>query len=382
MRAAPVACLFLFFASVLGAACSSAQERMGQAPFPAATTATTPGTSTAAADGGMSDSDPPGDPKDASPDTAAPVDTGAPCAMAATDSAPKAASYPATLGGQQGWIHDEGSAAGYFHTFDALSVGGTPRKVHVFLPRSYPTSAAAPCRRYPVVYMHDGNTAFFAGGPAGKTWDVQGVLAAAYAKGTLPEVIVVAVHPIDRNTEYTHAEWFPGKNCCGVGTYTDYLATKLKPFVDGAYRTLPAAKHTTIVGSSHGGLAAFYAAARRPDVFGSAVAMSPSFWAGLDPTSGTLAASALLTQVGPSLKSGHPRLYLDWGLVRTGGEHNAVIEAAATTRGEEMVALLQSQYGYTLGTDLTRVIDPQGEHEEVSWGRRFGTALAGAVSPP
>jgi hypothetical protein len=381
MRGRPIACLAA--ATLLGAACSSSPEGDGGAATLLVDAG--PATPSVQDSGGPSAQDsglPVDAAKDASPDTLPPTDSGTPCAITATDSAPKASSYPATLGAQQGWIHDEGSPAGYFHTFDALAVGGTPRKVHVFLPRSYPTSHAAPCRRYPVVYMHDGNTAFFPGGPAGKTWDVQAVLAKAYASGSLPEVIVVAVHPIDRNSEYTHASWFPGKTCCGVGTYTEYLASKLKPFIDGAYRTLPSAKHTTIVGSSHGGLAAFYAAASRPDVFGSAVAMSSSFWAGLDPTSGTLPGSALLTQVGASLKTGHPRLYLDWGLVRTGGEHNAVIEAAATTRGEEMVALLQAQYGYTLGTDLRRVIDPTGEHEEVSWGRRLGAALTGAVSPP
>jgi hypothetical protein len=65
-----------------------------------------------------------------------------------------------TRDGQLGWDHDEGHAAGTFHTYDALAVGGGARKVHVFLPRGWQTSG----RRYPTVYLHDGHTVFWPGG--------------------------------------------------------------------------------------------------------------------------------------------------------------------------------------------------------------------------
>jgi predicted alpha/beta superfamily hydrolase len=305
------------------------------------------------------------------------ADAGAACAARDTDAPPRPASFPARLAGQDAWIHDERSSAGYFHTYDALNLGGDTRRVHVFLPRSYPGG----CATYPVVYMHDGNAVFFPG-PVGKTWDVQRVLEQAYAAQQLREVIVVAVHPIDRDREYTHVPWLPGRACCDLPRYTDYLADALKPFVDGAYRTERGPAQTVIVGSSHGGLAAFYAATVRGDVFGRAIAMSSSFWVGLDALTvgGPLSSSALMQAAGPGLAS-RPRLYLDWGLVRSGGTHNSLIEARATTRGREMADLLRQSHAYTPGVDLLTVEDPRGEHDEDSWHRRLGPALSFILGP-
>lgn len=318
-------------------------------------------------------------------DAAAP-DAEEACVPRDTDAPPKDAAYPVKLSGQDAWIHDEGSPAGYFHTYDGLVVGAgaerAPRKIHVFLPRSYTTG----CKRYPVLYFHDGNTTFFPGGAGNKSWGVADVLAKGYAAGSFGEVIVVAVHPLEREREYTHAPWLPGRSCCGVSGYVGYLAGALKGFVDGAYRTRAGSADTVVVGSSHGGLAAFYAASTRPDVFGKAIAMSSSFWAGLDDRGagtigGPLATSALLQAASPGLTASRPRLYLDWGLVRTGGVHNAIIEERATARGQEMAQLLSASYGYTVGKDLFTVEDAQGEHDEISWGRRLGPALSLVLGP-
>ena len=321
------------------------------------------------------------------PSTTPPIDASAQadatpevCTPRDTDAPPKSASYPVTLSGQAAWIHDDGVSAGYFHTFDALTVGTAgAHKVHVMLPRSYPGS----CKRYPVVYFNDGDTTFWKGGAANKTWDVPGALAKAYAAGTFGEVIVVAIVPVDRNREYTHVPWLAGQTCCGLPDYVSYLSDAVKPFVDAAYRTKSGANETVIVGSSHGGLAAFYTATTRPTVFGRAIAMSSSFWAGLDEVTigGPLSGSALMQAAGPGLLAHHPRMYLDWGLVRTGGTHNAIIEARATARSTEMRDLLASNYGYGAGASLFTVEDPAGEHDEESWARRIGPALAIALAP-
>lgn len=305
-----------------------------------------------------------------------------------TAGGPAAAPYPFTLGGQTAWSHDDGFEAGYFHTYDGLQVGGpgdVPRKVHVFLPRGYDACDAG----YPVVYMNDGDTAFWSGGLGNKSWHVADALAQLYAEGAIPRVIVVAVVPLHREIEYTHADWAPGKECCGVEQYTAYVADHVKPFIDAGYRTLPEAASTAIIGSSHGGLAAFYMANRRPEVFGRAGCLSPSFWAGLDPvhggsySGGPLATSLLLDLTKSTLgkKSGRPRLWIDWGLVRTGGLHNSAIEAAATTRGKEMVALLQGTYAYAAGSELAWEEDPLGEHDEDSWGRRFPHVMKALFAP-
>ncbi|WP_458629342.1 alpha/beta hydrolase [Winogradskyella sp. PC D3.3] len=60
--------------------------------------------------------------------------------------------------------------------------------------------------------------------------------------------------------------------------YLSFIKNTLKPHIDVAYRTLADAKHTTIFGSSLGGLLSFYAVLKYPETFGKAGVFSPSFW--------------------------------------------------------------------------------------------------------
>lgn len=291
---------------------------------------------------------------------------------------PQPAAYPVDIGGQKAWVHDEGFTSGYFNTFDALQVYGPndlPRKVHVFMPRGY----AEGCDRYPVVYMNDGETAFWPGGPGNKSWSVAQGLEELYAEGAIPPIMVVAIHAIDRNVEYSHTEWAPNEACCGVTLYADYVSDGVKAFIDASYRTRPEPEHTGIVGSSRGGLCSFILANLRPDAFRMAGCLSPSFWLGLEPvwggsySGGPLSTSKLLEMTKGTLSdpSQRPTLWIDWGLVFTGGFHNEVIEKNAATYGAEMVSLLQADYGYINGDDLHFMEDPAGEHDEASWARRF-----------
>ena len=60
--------------------------------------------------------------------------------------------------------------------------------------------------------------------------------------------------------------------------YVDFLAETLKPFIDAHYRTKADARHTTVAGSSMGGLISMYAALKYPGIFGNAGIFSPAFW--------------------------------------------------------------------------------------------------------
>lgn len=304
-------------------------------------------------------------------------------------------SGPFTLGGQRVWAHDEGHAAGTFHTFDTLDVSRTfgPRKVHVFLPRRL-----GPGRRLPTLYQHDGHTAFWPGGVSPHTWDVAGVL--DRRRERVPARIVVAVHPVDRDAEYTHVDWFMGRRPFGrLPAHADYLADDLVGFIDAHYPTDPRPAARAVLGSSHGGLAAFWTATHRPDVFGAAGCMSPSFFSGIDSMvdgarPGSLRGSPLLAGVDATLRdrARRPRLWIDWGLVRTGGEHNAIVEALATLRGREMVELLRDEFGYRPvwltpgespppGAELVAMEDPAAGHDERAWQARLGPFLSFVDSP-
>lgn len=289
--------------------------------------------------------------------------------------------YLFQAGDQAGWFHDQGHTGGFFHTYDGIKVAGpkdVPRKVHVFLPRDYEISQ----ERYPVIYMNDGHTAFFPGGMVYKSWYMAEILSDLYARNQIRPVIVVGICPLNRDREYTHAPVWD-RAFGGLEGYATYLANPVKTFIDSQYRTLKDPNNTMILGSSHGGLAAFYIAARHPDKFQLVGALSPSFWVGLDavpigfPFAQMLKSSALLNITRDTLQNPKTRLkiYLDWGLIRNSGFHNAFIEARTTERGREMQELLVQEFGYQMNQDLFVVEDPIGDHTEESWARRMPHVL-------
>ena len=305
---------------------------------------------------------------------------------------PRIAGVPFTLGGQPGFRHDEGHEYGFFHTYDGLvaCAGDTARKVHILLPRDYESSG----RSYPVLYMNDGHTAFFTDNPIGKTWDVADVLSELRRCGEVEDVIVVAPHPIDRGAEYSHADVGDGSRCCRVEEYTEYLTRCLGGFIEASYRVETGPDRTAILGSSRGGLAAFWIGTAHPERFGHIAAISPSFWVGLDDRvtgeirSATLRDSALFAHARPALVdvATRPAIWIDWGLVRAGGEHNGIIESLATARGREMVSLLETDLGYArtgLGpsSELVAIEDPDGAHDEDTWNVRLPWILRWMFPP-
>ncbi len=292
-----------------------------------------------------------------------------------------------TKGGQDGWFHDRGHWGGFFHTYDRFQVNGPedpPRTVHIFLPRNYEVSG----ERYPVIYANDGDKVFFPGGAYSKTWNMAQLLSRLYLSNQIRKVIVVAISPIDRDYEYTHAPVF-GTKWGGLPDYANYVANAVKGFVDAHYRTQSEAEQTTILGSSHGGLAAFYTATQHPDRFRCVVAMSPSFWVGLDsiadvslfnllgPSLASLETSPLLFSASNTLQDPDKRLkiYLDWGLNREGGFHNEFIEERSTARGREMRDLLVNKFGYRESENLFVVEDSIGQHTEEFWSERLENVL-------
>lgn len=159
---------------------------------------------------------------------------------------------------------------------------GRTRRVLVYLPADY---ANQPKRRYPVLYLHDGQNVFDAATSFSGEWGIDETLdqlrkAGQDATGSM----VVA---IDNGSEFRSDEYIPWRSEAlkgqphqgGQGSaYVDFLARTLKPYVDAHYRTQPDVAHTGIAGSSLGGLISVYAAMKYPRVFGEIGAFSPAFW--------------------------------------------------------------------------------------------------------
>ncbi|RYY36324.1 MAG: alpha/beta hydrolase [Sphingobacteriaceae bacterium] len=148
----------------------------------------------------------------------------------------------------------------------------TKRRIWIYLPADYKTSG----KRYPVLYMHDGQNLF---DEASGNFGEWGVDEALDALSTAKQCIVVG---IDHGGNERLAEYSPypskyAKEAKG-DRYIDFLVKNLKPYIDANYRTKKDAAHTAIAGSSMGGLISFYAILKYPKVFGKAGIFSPAFW--------------------------------------------------------------------------------------------------------
>lgn len=217
------------------------------------------------------------------------------------------------------------------------------RDIFVLLPSSYHNTD----RRYPVIYMHDGQNLFDrALGFAGNEWEVDETLARLAAENI--EAIVVGVS----NTDKRFHEYNPFPHIWdGRGQqYLSFIVDTVKPIIDRDFRTLSDRDHTGTIGSSLGGLISLFAFFQRPDVFGFAGVLSPAFWIG----GGAIYPYIEQQPFVPG------KIYLDNGT----REQN-------TRRMKHMLV----QKGYQLKHDLLHVVEIDGEHNEAAWARRLPAAL-------
>jgi predicted alpha/beta superfamily hydrolase len=226
---------------------------------------------------------------------------------------------------------------------------GLDRELAVYLPPSYGETD----RRYPVLYLQDGQNLFDPEASFAGSWRVD--LAMNWAAARRLEGIVVGVPNagearIGEYSPFDDPEGGPG----GGADFVSHLAGTIKPLVDVRFRTLPQPATTGVVGSSMGGLISLFAFFARPDVFGIMGALSPSLWVAERAIFGLLDAATF--QPG--------RLYLDVGRLEG---------AEALANARRLRDLLRAK-GYVQG-NLRYVEDRAGKHEEAAWGRRFRAAL-------
>src|SRR3712207_4115220 len=122
---------------------------------------------------------------------------------------------------------------------------GRTRRVWIYLPPDYATSS----KRYPVLYMHDGQNVFDAATSYAGEWGVDEALDSLHAAGDHGAIVVA----VDNGHQQRMNEYSPWKHPQAGGGegdgYVDFLALTLKPYVDARYRTRPDAASTGIMGS-------------------------------------------------------------------------------------------------------------------------------------
>lgn len=273
---------------------------------------------------------------------------------------------------------------GRFVELGPFAVEGLPdQRLTIWLPPGYDASQ----RRYPVLYMHDGQNLF---DPAkthyGKAWQIDDVLRAMIAAGTAEPHIVVGVWSpgADRYRQYLPQPAAGGatgpiaesmREMAGgpivSARYLEWLADKLKPRIDREYRTRPAPADTTVIGSSMGGIMSCYAIVERPDVFGRAACVS-SHWPIADP------------EIAAKQKAEIDTIWRDWLDDKLGPPNGRRVWMDHGT------ALLDSYYppyqaeiseafranGWKEGEDFAARSYAGAEHDEIAWNARLPEMLA------
>ena len=208
------------------------------------------------------------------------------------------------------------------------------RTLRIYVPPGYATST----RRYPVLYMHDGQNLFDNSTAYAGEWGVDETLD-ALAKAQGLELIVVGIDNggVQRMTELN--AWDNARFGKGEGKlYMDFIVNVVKPMVDASYRTLPERESTGVM----------------------AGIFSPAYWPGPEVFA--------LTESQPPAADARLALYMG------GGEGDEAVDDY-----QRMVLQLkkQSHPGANLWSKLT----PAAQHNEGAWRSEFAQAVRWLFMP-
>jgi len=247
------------------------------------------------------------------------------------------------------------------------------RSVYVWLPPKY---FAETNRRYPVLYMHDGQQIWDSEASAKGGWKVDTTAEKLINEGKIRPMIIVGVeNSAQRPEEFTGFSAFYGLDVA-VNTnlvkrgldysdgYRNFVVKEIKPWVDRTWRTLPDRNDTFLAGSSFGAVVSLYIGFSESSVFSGI----GSFSGGNYPAADIMKEKKASFSRSPYLidkvihRTNAMRVYLDCG--------NQDLDAVFRPRTEDMHAALQ-KLGYADGKDMFFQIDPKAGHEEPQWAKRF-----------
>ncbi len=232
------------------------------------------------------------------------------------------------------------------------------RKIWIYLPGDYTTSD----KRYPVLYMQDGQHLFDEATSRGRIgpieWAVDETLDARIEAG----IIVALDHNPDMKERIPEFYFHPTPEYPEVmgKAYLAFIVNTLKPYVDRHYRTLTGTKNTGIAGSSLGGLISLYGALKYPDTFGWAGIFSPSIW--LD--NGHIEEEITQLKDTKALQQQHYFFYSGKNENREKKDGSFV---KMTDDVNRVIHLLQKK----AHPDIEQLINPHGRHGALYWREAF-----------
>ncbi len=216
---------------------------------------------------------------------------------------------------------------------------GRKRRIWIYIPQGEKG------KKYPVLYMHDGQNLFDAKTSYAGEWGLDEFMDTTH----LPKSIIVGIDNggADRIHELTPYDMEKYGKAEG-NEYLHFIVKELKPYIDSHYPVLKNKKNTWIGGSSLGGLISFYALLQYPKIFGGAAVFSPSFWI----------APAIYKEAESKLKKNKFSIYFYVG----------------KKEGDEMVPdmmKMMNQVSKYSRIKATGVIREEGKHNEATWRNEF-----------
>jgi predicted alpha/beta superfamily hydrolase len=229
------------------------------------------------------------------------------------------------------------------------------RDLIVYVPPGYDEQ---PHRRFPVLYLHDGQNLFDrATAFGGQDWNVHGAADYLIQGGAIEPLIIVGIYNTGKSRIYEYTPTKVPKLGGGrADRYAKFLMQEVMPFVQQQYRALPEPSQTGIGGSSLGGLVSLYIGLKHPQVFGKIAALSPSVWWNQ---------RVILRLAAAANPQPRPRIWLDIG----------TREGPKIVPDVEQFRDLLLKKGWREDQDLHYERVEGAEHNEAAWSQRVGPFL-------
>ena len=238
------------------------------------------------------------------------------------------------------------------HEQKIFEFDGYDKDVYIWTPEGYDPESE---EKYSTIYMFDAQWDLGGGVVDGddSSWHVEEHVTSMMSLTDNKAIVVgLANHDKTRNDELIPdlgemaIKNYPSKK--RGSAFSDFIYNTVVPYIESNYNVYTDSEHNSITGSSLGGLEAFYVALDHPDKFGTAGALSPSFWA-YDVKEWT---KFLLPKLS---EKNLPYIYL------YGGDYMMDAGAYATLMNNALL-----QYGYPKEKLICSVYTP-GEHLSIYW---------------
>lgn len=237
------------------------------------------------------------------------------------------------------------------------------REIFVCLPPGYYDEK----EHYPVFYMHDGQNLFSTHGNWFKKWNIDLLLPGLYGQNAVEKMIIIGITHLNKR-EYEFTPTFDAlvNNGGGANDYMRFIIRELKPMIEERYRVRRAREFQAIGGSSLGGIITLHAAINCSNEFGNFAVVSPSLWWDF---------GVMLEKVRAwTPRIGSIKLWVDMG--RKEGPGSVLVdeilkEIYSPVNFCRVLCNILIAKGFKLKRTLMYVEDPEGDHDEVAWGRRF-----------